>query len=87
MLIVGSSQNHQSLPGVDVRLISSEGEEVLGKTDASGSLSVDRSTLYKPGARALLFCADMFFCGAMRIDSELLEFEERYIELAPFTVL
>jgi hypothetical protein len=85
-LFVGSSQNHQLLPGVEVILVSSEGQNVMGKTDRSGSLSIDPKLLLKPGAAALLFCSERFFCGAIRIDSDLLEYSEKYIELAPFSM-
>src|SRR5215207_9143577 len=83
--LVAASGSGKRLEGVDVLLISSESRSV-GKTNILGVFSVKVEEIRKSGARALLFCSEGFFCGAIQIDSELFEYTEKYIELAPFAV-
>ena len=83
--LVGTSGSSKPLPGVEVILLSS-GERSLGRTDQLGALSVKTSVIRKAKARAVLFCAEYFFCGAVPVNSDLFEYSEKYIELAPLAV-
>lgn len=79
-----SSRDLPMLEGVRVYLVSSKGEELVGRTDALGSLRIPRSLLKRDDAFSLLFCAEHFFCGAWRLtEPSFFRFKEHYIELAP----
>jgi hypothetical protein len=84
-VFVGASGSGQAMPGVEVILLSST-RRVLGKTDYLGSFPIKKSMLTANHAYALLLCSERFFCGAIQIDRDLLEYEETYIDLAPFAV-
>lgn len=83
--VVGRSDNGKPLGGVDVVLVSSRNVP-LGRTDFSGAINVKTSLIRGGDVKAVLFCAEYFFCGAVRVTPELFEYSESYIELAPFAV-
>jgi hypothetical protein len=83
--IVGVSGSSKALPGVDVTLLTAKGRH-LGKTNEFGELSIVTSIIKVSRARAVLFCAEHFFCGAIRVDPDLFGYSEVYIELAPLAV-
>ena len=85
--IVGS-QDQPRLPGVTVYIVTASGEQVLGRTDEMGTIRVQRELLLPANAFALLFCSEYFFCSAIRLmESSLEGYDERYVALAPLTLL
>lgn len=81
-IVLGSGP--QVLEGVEVSLVSKDGLRSLGRTNGVGRISVERKILQEPGALAVLFCSEWYFCGAFRLDDpEFFEYEERLIALAP----
>ena len=90
VFVVGVAHTSQAVSGVTVSLLGRDGIEVqLGTTDENGRLTVPKSLLQSHDVRLILFSREGFFTGAIRIESEhdYYSANERYIELAPFTVI
>ena len=83
--IVGVSGTSKALPGVDVILLTSKNRQI-GKTNSFGELSIKTSVIKESRAPAVLFCAEHFFCGAIRVEPDLFGYSDVYIELAPLAV-
>ena len=77
-------------PDVEVSRVGSPALERLGKTDASGEVTLAASDLFKPQSVALLFCDPQFkeICAAVRVDTQFLQgFEEFNVQLPVFRLL
>ena len=85
--IVGYAATGERLRSVEVVVVGSNGREVLGTTGLSGELNVSRSALSSYHGGAILFCREWFYCGAFFVDTDLLEYEERYIALTSYSVM
>lgn len=89
---VADGSTLKQLEGVEILLVSSEGLRPIGVTPRHGVVCVPKHELQREHHGALLFCREGFFCGAFRLDKavagrEFLEFDERFIVLAPFMLL
>jgi hypothetical protein len=78
---VYTGEHVEGLPGIEVRLVASEGVRVLGATDRNGEFKVPKTKLH--AAWAVLFCwAERFECSAVRLDHpDILGFDELNVEL------
>jgi len=88
VFIVANSDTNLPMRGVNLILISrKEPARELVTTNENGRASVSKAVLATPGVAVLLFCAEDFFCGALRPrEDALLDFDERLIQLAPFAI-
>ena len=78
----------QVLEGVSVVLFREDGRhEQLCTTDSLGNCAVELSILREAGDGLLLFCKEMYFCGALKMSApRFLEYKEHVIALAPFAI-
>lgn len=78
----------QVLAGVSVDLVRENGTRIsLCTTDSSGNCEVKVSVLRAAGRGLLLFCKEMYFCGALELgEPRFLDFSEHLIVLAPFAI-
>lgn len=77
-------QNGRSLEGAIALLLTTEGEQIVGNTDALGSVEIPLKQLASEEVFAVLLCKEGFYCGAIRkTKPRFLEYREHYIRLAP----
>ena len=87
-LVVANSADSDVVPQAEVLLVGRSGVTRLGTTNEAGVLLIDKRTISSRAALVLLVCHPSFFCGAFQVDSDdLLDYDERYIQLAPATLL
>ncbi|MCP4600246.1 MAG: hypothetical protein GY847_06890 [Proteobacteria bacterium] len=81
------SADSQALESVDAYLVKSTGIKHLGQTDPLGAICVPYEEINATSSRAILFCAEWFFCGGFIIDHEnFSRFRDRLLVLSPFAV-
>lgn len=85
---VASSGDFLPIAGTKVILVSQQNPmTTIAITNEDGRAVVSIPVLSGIDSGVLLFCAEDFFCGALRLeDDALLEFSEVSIHLAPFAL-
>lgn len=67
--------------------MAAQGLQSLGLTDPGGRLTLESAGLKALDPYVILFCHDLYFCGAMRADdSNFYKYRERSISLAQFVI-
>src|SRR6202035_3739919 len=70
------------LPDVEAFAVEDGHLVLIGRTDQFGDIRISTNIL--PHSTALLFCHELFFCGAIRVKkSSLSEYREYFITLVP----
>ena len=85
--IVADSSTSLPVPGVAGFLATPSGLLGIGQTDSNGRITIQKEQIVASEAFLVLFCAEDYFCGAVRIaDERLLEYDQRLIHLARFAL-
>ena len=84
-LVAGSGG--PALGGVTVSVLTATGQEIyLGKTDAFGTITIEKQMLRERRAAVLLFEHKWYFTAAIRVNEDLLRYGEQLVALAPFAI-
>lgn len=77
----------QVIRGVEVVIITKAGESIsVGQTDELGEIALPKNVI-ADRARAVLFCQDLFFCGAIDIQRDKLEqYDDYFFAITPMIV-
>jgi len=86
--VVNAADTTMVLPGVAVSMITASGEvRPVGVTDQFGRVFISKAAMRESSALVVLFCHEIFFCGAIRVaESNLHNYDEYLLAIAPVTV-
>ena len=86
---LAGGQPPEDLSGVDVSLVSGDGQVVRVTTSFAGIARVSKAKIRELRATLILFCSQYTFCGAVPVSqgaSSITDWDEYHFELAPLVV-
>jgi hypothetical protein len=87
---LAGSQPLVALTGVEVTLVAADGRLVPIAKSVDGYARVSKNAIRELKATVVLFCRQGTFCGAVMVSQgqfSLLEYDEFFVQLAPFAVV
>jgi hypothetical protein len=76
----------EPIVGANVSGVTKNGWVSLGKTDTRGRLTVEARALNDLEPHVIVFCHDLFFCGALPVDDRFYGYREHNVGLSPFSI-